>query len=200
MYRRFGARWALANVSFRLLEGGALRLTGANGSGKSTLLRVLGTALRADLGSVRVGGLDLWASRGVLRPTLAVYGHATGTWEELSPRDNLVAWNSFGGGTTNVDALLERVGLEAARTDPVRMLSAGQRRRLALARMLLRTPSLALFDEPMTALDVAGRALLTGVLKDLRQAGCTLVIATHDPAEVADVCDADLNLDEGRVA
>jgi heme exporter protein A len=199
LYRRFGARWALIDVSLRLPAGAALRVTGPNGSGKSTLLRVLGTALRPDAGAFRVDGRDAWAERAALRPGIASFGHTLGVWEELSPRANLAAWDRFSGQRSAIDDLLARVGLSACRDQPVRTLSAGQRRRLGLARLLLRQPRLALLDEPTTALDAGGRALLRDVLGSLVADGATLVVATHDAHEVDGVCDVDLRLEEGRV-
>lgn len=199
LHRRFGARWALAGVDLQVPAGGSLCVTGPNGSGKSTLLRVLATALRADAGTVRVASRDLWAERLALRPTLCFVGHVAGTWEELGPRENLVAWARLAGVEVEPDALLERVGLDPGRRDAVRTLSAGQRRRLGLARLLLRRPQLALLDEPTTALDDAGRVLLRQILGELRADGCTLVVATHEPDELAGICEAALRLREGRV-
>ena len=89
-------------------------------------------------------------------------------WDDLSPRQNLQAWARMTGREDHSEALLERVSLDPNRPDPVRALSAGMKRRLALARMLMKSPDLALLDEPFGALDPEGRHLVLSVIRDLQ--------------------------------
>ena len=131
--RRFGRRWAVARVDLCVPSGGAMMLTGANGSGKSTLLRCLATALRPHAGQATIGGRDLWRERAVLRPHIGYLAHQLHVWDDLSPTENLLAWARLGGLSADPAALLRRVGLEPGRRDPVRALSAGMKRRLALS-------------------------------------------------------------------
>ena len=174
-------------------------LTGPTGSGKSTLLRLLATALRPHEGQVLWNEQPLWTHRQQLRPSIAFLGHALHVWDDLSPRDNLVAWARLGGLTADPDALLRRVVLDPDRPDPVRTLSAGMKRRLGLARLLLKRPSLALLDEPFGALDPEGRALVLEIVQQLQAHGSTVVIATHLPDSAQSVCSHHLALEAGKI-
>lgn len=179
--RRFGRRWAVAGVSLDVAPGESWLVVGANGSGKTTLLRCLATALKPHQGSITVDGLDLWENRRALRPRIAYLSHALQLWDDLSPLDNLRAWARLGGLDADPAALLRRVGLDPARHDPVRALSAGMKRRVALARLLLKQPSLVLLDEPFSALDPQGRDVVVDVVDELRSRGATLVLVSHLP-------------------
>ena len=195
--RRFGNRWAVARVSLEVSAGSSLMLTGHNGSGKTTLLRVCATALKADHGSVRLGGEDLWENRSALRQHVGFLSHSTRLWEDLSAQDNLRSWARLSGQSTDVDALLERVSLDPARTSPARTFSAGMRRRLSLARVLLKKPRLLLLDEPFSAFDPQGQALVRSVINELRSQGTTVVVTTHVPTLALDVCTHAAHLRDG---
>jgi heme exporter protein A len=198
--RRFGPRWAVAGVDLDVPSGGALMVLGANGSGKTTLLRCLATALAPHAGDVWWRRRPLWADRAALRPDVVLLTHATRLYEDLSARDNLLVWARLAG-MTGLDprAALDRVGIPADRTEPVRTFSAGMKRRVALARALLRTPSLFLLDEPLAALDPPGRALIGEVVAEQRARGVTIVLASHHPETTGPWCDAAVRLERGRV-
>lgn len=196
--RRYGQRWAVARVSFEVPAGTACQVTGPNGSGKSTLLRCLATALQPHHGACRLDGRDLWTHRGTLRPHISFLSHSSRLYEDLSARDNLRAWARLGGYSTDVDRLIERVGLEPERSDPVRAFSAGMRRRLALAVALMKKPRLLLLDEPFAALDPAGRGLILDVVRTLKATGAVVLLATHLPREASVVCDMAVHLESGR--
>lgn len=198
--RRFGRRWALAEVTLAIPAGARVMVTGRNGSGKSTLLRVLGTASRVDRGTARVAGHDVKTARAQVRRQVALLGHHSYLYEMLSARDNLmVAARFLGAAEERVDALLAQVGLAARAHDPVSIFSAGMRKRLALARALLQDASVLLLDEPYGELDPPGFALLDGVLDDQRARGATVLVATHLLEHGRDRCDLAITLDEGRL-
>jgi heme exporter protein A len=197
--RRYGRRWALAGVDLEVPPGGTLMLTGANGSGKSTLLRLLSTAVRPHAGRLLLDGVDVWEGRDAHRPQVGVLSHALLAWDDLSPRQNLEAWARLAGVRPEAARWLSRVGLDPARADPVRNLSAGMKRRLALARLLIRPQRLLLLDEPFSALDPAGRALLVDVVGELTAEGATLVVASHLPQFASALCRDALTLDAGHV-
>ncbi len=197
--RRFGPRWVLARVGFDVPPGDALLVVGHNGCGKTTLLRCLATALKIHHGSARFGGLDMWENRAELRHKVALLSHDSHLYEDLSARQNLDVWAKMGGLHKDLDALLERVGLEHTGKRPVRAFSAGMRRRLALARVLLKDPSLILFDEPFSALDPAGRATVAGVLQELRERGATILLSTHHHEIGARFADQAMRMKEGRI-
>ncbi|MFM2163343.1 MAG: hypothetical protein RLZZ383_2855 [Pseudomonadota bacterium] len=197
---RFGPRWALAHVDLHVPDGGSLLLLGHNGSGKTTLLRCLATAIPHDHGRVWLDGAPLWADRATLRPRVAMFGHATRLWDDLSARDNLATWAGLFGVRDDLDARLARVGLSETGDRPARAFSAGMKRRLALAVMLLKKPRLALFDEPFTNLDADGRALVSDVIDEVRQQGALTVVCTHLPDLGARHCETAVVLDDGQVA
>jgi heme exporter protein A len=197
--RRFGRRWALGGVSLQVKTGEGVMLTGHNGSGKSTLLRCLSTALKLHQGQIRIGGLELWSNRHVLRPHIGFLSHAGYLYDDLSGADNLRVWARLGGVPVDPHPLLERVGLPPKRLDPVRTYSAGMRRRLAVARLMLQKPRIVLLDEPYTALDAEGRDLVTEVAGSLRAEGATLLMATHLVEYARSVCDRHVRLLDGRL-
>ena len=198
--RRFGRRWALARVSFSLAPGESLMLLGPNGSGKTTLLRCLATALRPHEGEIVLDGRNAWSHRSQLRSSIAMLSHATCLYDDLSARQNLAMWASMGRYDAPIDPLLERVGLPTNRPEPVRTYSAGMRRRLSLARMLLKQPRLVLLDEPFSSLDPQGRQVVRAIFQELRDAGASLVLATHLPEDARPLCENALYLEAGRVS
>lgn len=196
--RRFGKRWAVARVTFSLPRGEALMLTGANGSGKTTLLRCIATALRPSHGSAHWNGQDLWDQRAECRPVISLYSHASALYDDLSGPDNLTLWAKLAGREAQVAERLAEVGLEH-RPDPVRTYSAGMKRRLALARALLKDPELLLLDEPFAALDPEGRDLVLDLARTRQAKGTTLVLATHIPNEAAKLCGRHIHLEAGQI-
>jgi heme exporter protein A len=197
--RRFGARWVLVRANASFPSGSGTLLLGPNGAGKTTLLRCLATSLKPHGGFIRADGRDLWKERRALRPEIAFLSHQTCVYDDLSALDNLRFWDRLSGGAADLSAVLVRVGLDPKRKDPARTYSAGMKRRLALGRILLRSPRVALFDEPFASLDPEGRDLVAGVLAELRAQGTTLIVATHLPAEGRRVCDREIRLESGRV-
>lgn len=202
MGRRYGRRWALADVSLAVRPGVRLMVTGRNGSGKSTLLRVLATAARADRGSVRVAGYDVRKEREEVRHRVALLGHDSFLYDMLTVRQNLDVAASFLGerAAARVAGLLDTVGLSERGGDPVSALSAGMRKRLALARALLQDAEVVLLDEPYGELDPSGFRLLDRALDELKARGATVLLATHLLERGRALCDEAIVLEEGRVA
>jgi heme exporter protein A len=200
--RRYGRRWALAEVSLAVPRGSRLLVAGRNGSGKSTLLRVLATAARADRGTARVAGHDIRGEREQVRKRVAFLGHHSYLYEALSVGENLRVAAGFLGGEAEGRApgLLRTVGLAERADDPVSTLSAGMRKRLALARALLQDAQVYLLDEPYGELDPPGFRLLDAVLDDLKGKGATVLLASHLLERGRQQCDQALLLEEGRVA
>ena len=196
--RRYGRRWALADVSLGVPEGAAVMLAGRNGSGKSTLLRVLATALRPDHGNVKIAGYDVRAERERVRRAVALLGHQSFLYEALSARENLEVAASLLGRPLD-PGILARVGLQARADDPVSSFSAGMRKRLSLGRVLLQSKPVVLLDEPYGELDPPGFELLDGVIAELRARGATVIMATHLVDRGQKLCDRALLLDEGRL-
>ena len=200
--RRFGRRWALADVTLRVPRGVRVMVTGRNGSGKSTLLRVLATALRPDRGSARVAGHDVLTQRESVRRESALLGHSSGLYEALSALENLQVAARFLGTDEGPAALRERLGeygLGARTEDPVSTFSAGMRKRLSLARTMMQPASVVFLDEPYGELDVEGFALVDGLLQRLRAEGRTVLMSTHLLERGRELCDDALALEQGRL-
>ncbi len=197
--KRYGRNWALARLSFALPSGGSLLLTGHNGSGKTTLLRLLATLVRPTSGSVRLFGQDAVAEREALRPRIALLAHTTFLYEDLTARENtaLLA-RLLGRPVHEADALLEHLGLGARADQPVRTFSAGMKKRLAIVRLLLKQPALALLDEPFGELDPEGIAEMEEHIRALSRAGTTVVLATHQVEHGQSLCTTRLHLASGR--
>jgi heme exporter protein A len=198
--RRYGRRWALADVSFQIPAGRLVMLAGRNGSGKSTLLRVLSTAIRPDLGAARVLGFDLVREREDVRRGVALLSHYSYLYEALTPRENLeVAADHLRVGRDRILPLLQRVNLDARANDPVSTFSAGMRKRLSFARVLLQSPRLVLLDEPYGQLDPEGFKLVDEVVAELKAAGTSVIMATHQVERVSKMADQTITLEAGRV-
>lgn len=176
--------------------GERILLAGANGSGKTTLLRTLATALTPSQGSFKLFGMDPVEDQMAVRRRLALLTHSLGLYEDLNAVDNLrVVARLCGRDGTNVGALLDQVGLER-RPEPISAYSAGMRKRLGLALLLLREPELVLLDEPFAALDPSGMA---DVARFVRELPGTVIIASHQLARAAELCDRAVLLDQGQL-
>ncbi|MGI9623639.1 MAG: heme ABC exporter ATP-binding protein CcmA [Acidimicrobiales bacterium] len=180
---------ALAGVDLEVGTGEIVLLQGPNGAGKSTLLRLCAGLLRVESGSGQVLGHDLATERVAVRTRVGVLGHATGLYDDLTVAENVRFWaQASRADLAQVDVALDHLGLAGRLRDvQVRRLSAGQRRRVALATMLVRRPELWLLDEPHAALDQEGRDLVDHVVTDAAAAGATVLLASHELERVAGV-------------
>jgi len=178
-----GERHVLKGVSFTLARRQLLQIGGANGTGKTTLLRVVCGLLRPEQGEVTWLGQPIAKVRADFEDTLAYASHEPALKADLTALENL----RFGVGLKRrvsleeLRASLERTGAASCADLPARVLSAGQRRRVALARVLAMNASLWLLDEPFANLDAAGAGMLTELLQShVRGGGAALVVAHHD--------------------
>lgn len=188
VWKYYGDYPALRDVSFDVEEGSCLALLGRNGAGKTTLLKILAGLSKPGKGSVKILGEDARAQ--ATRRQIGVLGHGIGIYEELSAYENLMLFARLyrvPNPDFTVSEWLERTGLERVREGLVREFSRGMRQRLAVARAFLHKPSLMLLDEPFTALDDRGIAVLQDFLNDARRAGRTIIMSTHQLREALDL-------------
>ncbi len=186
-------REIFTDLNFSIQSGQILQVEGHNGSGKTTLLRVLCGLTIPSEGEIRWCGERIRANLAEYNAELAYVGHAPGIKDELTPVENLELATSMERGREGADAerVLERLRLPAFCEDvPCRNLSAGQRRRVALGRLLMLDASLWVLDEPFTALDREGRALVEELLAEHVQRGGMAVLTTHHVMNVSggEVC------------
>ncbi|HEY7245772.1 MAG TPA: heme ABC exporter ATP-binding protein CcmA [Xanthobacteraceae bacterium] len=174
-----GGREVFRDLSFTVNAGEMLAVTGPNGAGKSSLLRVLAGLLRQTDGRLVLHGGDA-------ELTIGEQAHYVGHQDALKPsltvQENLAFWSGFLGGDGAVGSSLARVGLKALAHLPARYLSAGQRRRLSLARLLAVERPLWLLDEPASTLDTAGQALLSEMMAAHLSKPGLILAAVHGPA------------------
>ena len=201
--KTFGRHRALHRVSVDFAPGEVTAVLGPNGAGKSTLLAILSMLSRPSTGQIRFGE-DRLTPGSTLRRQIGYVGHEPGVYGDLSARQNLQLFAKLYGlpdATPAVAAMLERVGLGDVRADlPARSFSRGMQQRLSLARALLHTPAILLFDEPASALDPTGAKWLADELIAEKEAGRLVVLVTHDLAAAADVADHVVVLRRGKVA
>jgi heme exporter protein A len=201
--RHFGRRRALARVSFRCDAGEILALLGPNGAGKSTLLSITATLLVPSSGDVLYGSHRAASGGGALRSCIGLLGHDLYLYPELSAAENLRFFARLYGVPDverRIDDALDRAGLSARRDDMVAGFSRGMRQRLALERTLLHAPRLVLLDEPFTGLDDAATSALRHRLAGLREAGCIVLLTTHDLETIEAIAGRAMMLRNGRLA
>ena len=170
------------DISFSVASGEWFALRGANGSGKTTLLRCIAGLTQPESGDLLWEGASVMRDATPLRQSLCYGGHLPGIKDDLTADENLAALLALRGLAPDVEArrnALARVGLEKRRHLPARRLSAGQRRRIGLARLALDNAPLWALDEPLTALDDEGQRLFERMLSDHISGGGMAVIATH---------------------
>ena len=178
-----GERLVFRDLDFSVSAGGALVLAGPNGSGKSTLLRLLAGLVRPIAGRLLWGEEDALADLPAHAARLVYVGHLDAVKPGLTVTENLRFAAKLAGGV--LEDALAAVGLEALADLPARMLSAGQKRRLALARLALGQAPLWLLDEPTLGLDIASIARFGTLLAAHRERGGIVVAATHVPLPLA---------------
>ena len=184
---RRGERLVFAGLDCRLPGSGALVLTGSNGSGKSSLLRLFATLLAPASGRLSWGGVPVGRDLARYRALVHYAGHLDATKPALSPREMLGFWAALRGtAEPAIEPALAAFGLGAIADRPCRWLSAGQRRRLALARLVAAPAPIWLLDEPNAALDIDGEARLATLIAEHRAAGGRVAIATHQPIVLSD--------------
>jgi heme exporter protein A len=177
-----GERLVFSGVDFVVEAGGALVLTGPNGSGKSTLLRLLAGLVRAAAGRLLWRGEDALSDVVAHGARVAYVGHLDAVKLGLTAAENLHFW----GGRAEIERALAGLDLAALRDLPARMLSAGQKRRLALARLALSAAPIWLLDEPTLGVDAASVERFGSLLAGHRAAGGVVVAATHLPLPLVD--------------
>jgi heme ABC exporter ATP-binding subunit CcmA len=193
---------ALAGVDLSLERGEVVVLVGPNGAGKTSLLRVCAGLLPVTDGEAVVLGCDLMRERSSVRRLVGMLGHAPAVYEDLTVKENVrFAMRAAGSGSDgDVAAALDRVGLvgRLARS-PASRLSAGQRKRIALAVLVARRLPLWLLDEPHAGLDAAARSLLDEMVTEAASSGTAVILVSHELSVSAPLADRVVQMAGGRV-
>jgi ABC-2 type transport system ATP-binding protein len=192
----------LKGVDFEVARGSVFALLGSNGAGKTTLVRILATLLRADAGTAEVDGFDVAFQSENVREVISLTGQFAAVDEVLTGRENLVLVARLRRVTDPravADRLLEQFGLTDAASRPAATYSGGMRRRLDIAMSLIGDPSVIFLDEPTTGLDPEARREVWRTIRELADAGTTVVLTTQYLDEAEHLADRIAILHEGRI-
>jgi len=200
--KTFGHFTALAGVSLRIPRGEFVALFGRNGAGKTTFLKVAATLVRATHGKLAIESVDIREEPEKARRNIGFLSHNTYLYKELNPVENLRFFGRLYGTPDleeRIQSLLDRVGLQRRKLDPVRSFSRGLHQRLGLARVMLHDPSVILLDEPYTGLDANAVDMLNKILDESAAAGKTIVLTTHDFDQGIRAATRAVIIDRGKV-
>ncbi len=198
----YGSQPALRGIDLVVAPGEVLALFGPNGAGKTTLLRILAGRARPTSGAVQIAGHSLDRDSDGVRRAIGVLAHGHQLYEALTARENLLfaaAMLGLDHPREHVSEVLARVGLEAASEARVRTFSSGMKRRLALAKVMLREPKVILLDEPYASLDLQATKLLEEFILAKKSGGAATILATHNLTMGFGVADRLAILRQGRL-
>jgi sodium transport system ATP-binding protein len=205
LYKSFGDVKAVNGVSFEARDGEITGLLGPNGAGKTTTLRMLYSLLPPDSGEIRIDGLDPTRDAMQIKRTLGVVPDSRGLYSRLTARENIRYFGELHG--MNSDSIGERIENLTRTLDMGDFIdrrtegfSQGQRVKVAIARAMVHEPQTVLMDEPSNGLDVMSTRALRDYIRELRQAGHSIVLSTHIMQEVAALCDRIVIIAAGEVA
>jgi ABC-2 type transport system ATP-binding protein len=203
--RSFGPVHAVRDVTFEARPGEITALIGPNGSGKTTLLLMLATLLEPEQGEIRIAGHDPVTDPLAVRRVIGWMPDVLGAWAALTVRATLELTARLYGipkaaAADRASELFELVDLVPLADRPTRVLSRGQKQRLSLARALVHAPEVLLLDEPASGLDPAARVTLRRLLRQLADGGRTILVSSHVLAELEEMADAAVYLEEGSTA
>jgi heme ABC exporter ATP-binding subunit CcmA len=193
---------ALAGVDLDVAAGEVVLVRGANGAGKTTLLRACAGLATFTAGEAEVLGQDLRKDRRAVRRRVGLLGHATFLYDDLTVADNLrFSARAAGASPASAGEAMDRLGLGGRLRDvSVAKLSAGQRRRVAVAAVVARRPELWLLDEPHAGLDAAGRDLLDVLVREAAGRGATVLLASHELDRASAIATRTVVMAGGQVA
>jgi len=202
--KRYGALTAVHAVDFGVAPGECVGFLGPNGAGKTTTVRMVSCFTPITSGRVEVFGLDVAAHPRRVKAALGVCPQEDNLDPDFSVEQNLLVYARYfsiprAEAARRTASLLDLMQLEGKRKVRIDELSGGMKRRLVLARALLNEPRLLLLDEPTTGLDPQARHLIWRRVRDLKQAGTTILLTTHYMEEAAQLCDRVILMDEGRI-
>jgi len=196
--KRFGNKTALNQIQFNVEKGEIFGFLGPSGAGKTTLINILTGQLKADEGTTQLLGKDTKDLTPEDLAHIGLVGDSSGYYEKLSLEKNLIVYAKiYGLPNSRVDEVLEQVGLLESKKTIAEKLSTGMRQRMFLARALLNRPELLFLDEPTSGLDPMTSKKIHRLLEELKAAGTTIFLTTHDMVEATELCDRISLLNQG---
>ena len=196
--KRFGNKTALNQIQFNVEKGEIFGFLGPSGAGKTTLINILTGQLKADEGTTQLLGKDTKDLTPEDLAHIGLVGDSSGYYEKLSLEKNLIVYAKiYGLPNSRVDEVLEQVGLLESKKTIAEKLSTGMRQRMFLARALLNRPELLFLDEPTSGLDPMTSKKIHRLLEEIKAAGTTIFLTTHDMVEATEMCDRISLLNQG---
>lgn len=196
--KRFGNKTALNQIQFNVDKGEIFGFLGPSGAGKTTLINILTGQLKADERTTQLLGKDTKDLTPEDLARIGLVGDSSGYYEKLSLEKNLIVYAKiYGLPNSRVDEVLEQVGLLESKKTIAEKLSTGMRQRMFLARALLNRPELLFLDEPTSGLDPMTSKKIHRLLEELKAAGTTIFLTTHDMVEATELCDRISLLNQG---
>jgi len=196
--KRFGNKTALNQIQFNVEKGEIFGFLGPSGAGKTTLINILTGQLKADEGKTQLLGKDTKDLTPEDLAHIGLVGDSSGYYEKLSLEKNLIVYAKiYGLPNSRVDEVLEQVGLLESKKTIAEKLSTGMRQRMFLARALLNRPELLFLDEPTSGLDPMTSKKIHRLLEELKAAGTTIFLTTHDMVEATEMCNRISLLNQG---
>ena len=196
--KRFGNKTALNQIQFNVDKGEIFGFLGPSGAWKTTLINILTGQLKADEGTTQLLGKDTKDLTPEDLAHIGLVGDSSGYYEKLSLEKNLIVYAKiYGLPNSRVDEVLEQVGLLESKKTIAEKLSTGMRQRMFLARALLNRPELLFLDEPTSGLDPMTSKKIHRLLEELKAAGTTIFLTTHDMVEATEMCDRISLLNQG---
>ena len=196
----FGSKRVLDGLTFSVARGECFGFLGPSGAGKTTTIKLLTRQLKKDAGRIVLFGRPIENASDADYERIGILSDTSALYERMSIEDNLKLYAKIRGrGEGDIGRLLERMNLSDDRKTLVKNCSKGMRQRAALLAALIHSPELLFLDEPTSGLDPAARAEVHRMLAELKAAGTTVFLTTHDMAEADAVCDRIAILDEGRI-
>ena len=200
VWKKYGVRWALREVTISIEDGEAVAVLGPNGAGKSTLLKLVSAQIIPSKGGIWIYGTDILKNSVNTKRLTGFVGHGSFLYDELSIEENLRFYGRMFG-VKDIDAvmgdILDMLGIDRLRDEPVKALSHGLRKRAEIARALLHSPSLLVLDEPFAGLDENTVGILIDYLREHYKG--TILISSHSHELAKQVCSRIIFLNKGKI-
>lgn len=199
LVKKYGDFTAVNNISFTVQPGEIFGLLGPNGAGKSTTLEIIETLRNKTAGSVWVKGLNLDTHAGDIKKIIGVQLQSSGYYPNLTLTELIALFSGLYNQPIDPQQLLEKVQLRDKARAKFKELSGGQKQRFSIATTLINKPEIIFLDEPTTGLDPQARRNLWNLIRDIRDAGTTVIITTHYMDEAEILCDRVAIMDAGKI-
>ncbi len=197
--KQYGDFHAVKGISFDVSEGEIFGLLGPNGAGKSTTLEIMETLREKTSGSVMIGGFDLDKQPDDIKKIIGVQLQSSGFYPALTLLELIDLFSGLYNRKVDAMALLKKVNLQDKAKNKSKELSGGQKQRFSIATTLINQPKIVFLDEPTTGLDPQARRNLWDLIREVREAGTTVIITTHYMDEAEQLCDRIAIMDEGKI-